>query len=396
MLNNIITIVREQVEQTKHVQENIDPVSLLIKNLSSGTNWYVKLRNDESPLNPTNETKEKSIRINLDNLEKDNTDKNFNNNQPKLLNILTNKRSPGFPTQNQKIISNKLKLIPVYTVVNNCNEVIVSSPRENKQNDALNSLRKLYNDLFFWSHDEGPISVILFFMNEQDAGSYLHEICRQDPRQAEKLGLSVKSIGLDTFYKFNRTSPPKMQTRLIGDLKEMDYVINSVNKLNPRNINPKQRYSKNWFQGIPVYSIKLSVSSNQKVLVDYNIKLEEEKKYIFFRKEDAIIAWNSFTTRNKGMRINNPPNLELYNLENLLLDLEKTGAENMSNTILVPPYESSRESTLHKIPNVDIEYSKQTRIIYNMKLKLEEIKRFYKGLLWLVTSDTLPSEENSW
>ena len=35
-------------------------------------------------------------------------------------------------------------------------------------------------------------------------------------------------------------------------------------------------------------------------------------------------------------------------------------------------------------------------IIFKTKLKLKECQRFYKGLIWLFTSDTLPSEENSW
>ena len=28
--------------------------------------------------------------------------------------------------------------------------------------------------------------------------------------------------------------------------------------------------------------------------------------------------------------------------------------------------------------------------------KVKSAQRFYKGVIWLVTSDTLPSEENSW
>ena len=28
--------------------------------------------------------------------------------------------------------------------------------------------------------------------------------------------------------------------------------------------------------------------------------------------------------------------------------------------------------------------------------KIKSLQRFYKGMIWLVTSDTLPSEENSW
>lgn len=392
MLNNIITTTLKQVEQITINQDRMDPVSLLLKNLSSNNNWIIKFQNEESRPPQLNGNKEKYIHLNLNTLEEDTS----TSKSPARLNIFSNKRSASFPTQTQKVILNKLKTIPIYTVVNNYNEVIVSSPREDNQKNTLNYFRSLYNDLFFWSHDKGPVSVILFFMNEQDAGSYLHEICKRDPREAEKLGLSVRITGLDTFYKFNRTSPPRIQSRLIGDLKEVEHIISKTNTLNITNCNPKQRYSKDWFQGIPIYNFKLTNSFNQGSLNEYTLNAENEKKYVFFREEDALKAWKLFLEGNKYLKLNPNPNLEVYNLENLLSDLEKTELENVTNMILVPPYEASRESTLSKISSLNIEHSSSTRIVYSMKLKFENVKRFYKGLLWLLTSDTLPSEENSW
>jgi hypothetical protein len=392
MLNNILTTVLKQVDHITIIQDKMDPVSLLLKNLSSNNNWRIKFQNEESKPSQITGNKEKSIQLNLNTLE-DNTKPTKSTIR---LNIFSNKRSPSFPTQTQKLILNKLRTIPIYTVVNNYNEVIVSSPREDNQQNTLNYFRSLYNDLFFWSHDKGPVSVILFFMNEQDAGSYLHEICKKDPKEAEKLGLSVKITGLDTFYKFNRTSPPKIQSRLIGDLKEVAHILSKGNTFTMNNFNSKQRYSKDWFQGIPIYNFKLINSSNQGVLREYSINEENEKKYIFFREEDAIKAWKLFLERNKYIKLNPNPNLEIYNLENLLSDLEKTDLNKLSNLVLVPPYEASRESTLNKISSLNIEHSSPTRIVYSMKLKFENIQRFYKGLLWLLTSDTLPSEENSW
>jgi hypothetical protein len=34
--------------------------------------------------------------------------------------------------------------------------------------------------------------------------------------------------------------------------------------------------------------------------------------------------------------------------------------------------------------------------VYKTKLYMKNLQRFYKGVIWLFTSDTLPSEENSW
>lgn len=394
MINTTLIQIRHQIEHLSYLQDTIDPISLLFKNISSNENWKVKLQNDENAIPRSLENETKSIQVKLDEkLEEDqkNTKKNVN-----FLNIFANKRSPNFPTKNQKILVEKLKSIPIYTVVNNFNEIIISSPREGNQTNTLNQIRNVYNELFFWSHDEGPVSILLFFMNEQDAGSYLHEICKKDPKEAEKLGLVIKKIGLDTFYKFNRTSPPKIQARLIGDLKEIDKIITKTKNPNTLDINPKQRHAKNWFQGIPIYKLKLTNSANSKLLLEYNINSEREKNYIFFREEDMLSAWKEYTTRNKSTKITNKPNFEIYNFENLLLDTEKGENFQANNIILVPPYAKFRESKLNKIPVFNIEYSNQTRLIYSLKLKFEDLKRFYKGFLWLITSDTLPSEENSW
>jgi hypothetical protein len=390
MFNHLLTSVREQIEHISYTQSEIDPVSTLLKNISSNANWQVELQNDESQLSKIPELKKHSIEFNFNKeLKKEN--KTFN-----IGALVSNKRSPNFPTQTQKIILQKLKNIPIYTVVNNFNEVVVSSPRSEEQKDTLTYLRDLYNELFFWSHDTGSISILLFFMNEQDAGSYLHEICKKDPKEAEKLGLTVKEISLDTFYKFNRTSPPKIQARLIGDLKEIKSVISRLHNSYDLTINPKQRYSEQWFQGIPIYKLKPSKDNKTNSLINYSINSNTEHKYIFFSRKDAELAWKTFLSREKEIYANNKPNIEVYNFENLMLDLEKNHFENVSKTILVPPYKKWRESTLDNIAKINIEYSNQTRFMYSMKLKFEDIRRIYKGLLWLVTSDTLPGEDNSW
>ncbi len=393
MINTTLIQIRHQIEHLAYLQDTVDPISLLFKNISSNENWKVKLQNDDNAIPRSLENETKSVQLKLDEKleEEQNTKKNFN-----FLNIFANKRSPNFPTKNQKILVEKLKSIPVYTVVNNFNEIIISSPREGNQTNTLNHIRTIYNELFFWSHDEGPVSILLFFMNEQDAGNYLHEVCKKDPKEAEKLGLVIKKTGLDTFYKFNRTSPPKIQARLIGDLKEIDKIIKKTKNPNTLDINPKQRHAKNWFQGIPIYKLKLTNSANSKLLLEYNINSETEKNYIFFREEDMLSAWKEYITRNKFTKITNKPNFEIYNFENLLLDTEKGESFQANDIILVPPYAKCRESKLNKIPVFNIEYSNQTRLIYSLKLKFEDIKRFYKGFLWLITSDTLPSEENSW
>ena len=93
--------------------------------------------------------------------------------------------------------------------------------------------------------------------------------------------------------------------------------------------------------------------------------------------------------------LNKNPTIEIYNLESLLLDIE-INPEKTMDTIFVPPYDSYLEWTSDKkdLPIVDSNILKDS--IFKLQLNLKNLHRFYKGIIWLFTSDTLPSEENSW
>jgi len=76
-------------------------------------------------------------------------------------------------------------------------------------------------------------------MNKEDAATYLHEICKREPKESQIHGLKIKTTGLDVFYKFNRTSPPRTQTRLVCDLQEIDLLLREYIKQSSNSINSK-------------------------------------------------------------------------------------------------------------------------------------------------------------
>ena len=89
------------------------------------------------------------------------------------------------------------------------------------------------------------------------------------------------------------------------------------------------------------------------------------------------------------------PKVEIYNLESLLFDIENIRDKSLE-LVFVPPYDTYinlREEMSEQLSsgnNLIQEY------IFKFKLNLNNLQRFYKGVVWLFTSDTLPSEENSW
>jgi hypothetical protein len=162
-------------------------------------------------------------------------------------------------------------------------------------------------------------------------------------------------------------------------------------------MHPKQKYSKDWFQGNPVYTIKFQKNPAGKTLSEYFFQNSSEKKIIFFSKEDALKAWGIFLSKRPDLHVDNNPSLEIYNLESLLLDVENN-SELSGNVIFVPPYSSYTKLESEK-KQVQLTFHNRNSIndsVFRLKLSLKEMQRFYKGVLWLFTSDTLPSEENSW
>ena len=352
-----------------------DPLSKLIKWLNTDRGVGIKIKGEEDILIEDYLYTEDNKVIQL------NIDEQKNDNQKQLSIFTTNRRNPSFPTEQQKTILTELKRVPVYTVVNGNNEIILASPREETNKNSLQWFYNQYYNWFIWKNDEGPITVGLFFSNKEDAESYLHEVCLKDLRGAQNSGLSIQSTGLDTFYYLNRTSNPRVQLRMISNLEELDLLLRINIKKKLSLINPKQKYGKNWFKGTPIYILRTD-----------QIISKENKKLVFFSRKDVDKVLEIYS--NKGLDTKEHT-VEIYNLENYLLDLEKVSPEVIKKTKFFPPYSSYKKISENIIEdNLNQQKNKTIKRILSEKIK--SAQRFYKGVIWLVTSDTLPSEENSW
>jgi hypothetical protein len=389
-MNTILNLFKPEAIEVS-LKDTQDPVPAFIDKLSSGEELKIKIQTTNDNILIQNKKKIDSLSIPYSGIKE-----NFQFPKiEKCFSIFSNKRSPNFPTKEQKSLLSKLKQVPVYAVVNKQNELVTASTREYKNSHSLQWVQSKYNELFFWEYDEGSVSINLFFMNKEDAASYLHEICKREPKEAENLGLKVKTVGLDVFYKLNRTSAPKTQSRLVGDLKEIDLLLTKYSSDSMCTMHPKQKYSKDWFQGNPIYVLKFHKNLRDKTMTPYYSQDSYEKKLIFFSKEDAIKAWKVFLVKKSQFSLNTKPNIEIYNLENFLLDLENT-PDNSLELSFIPPYESYLELKSQTHEKVFVKSGFTDEYIYKAKLYMKNLQRFYKGVIWLFTSDTLPSEENSW
>lgn len=386
-------------------QEIKDPIGTFLDLLYSGKGLKVSIPSQEENhlenLNGIN--KPGFVQVNLDKSTQ------ISNTKPTKFAHLGYKRSPSYPNREDKIILEKLNKIPVYSVVNGLGEIVIASPRSLKPLSFFDWIYEKYFNNFIWTKDEGPVNVGLFFMHKEDAEMYLHEICLQDPKGVEEYGIDIKVSGLDNYYHLNKISPPKTQVKLIGDLKEIDSVIKKYTKDKNYKKNPKQLYTKNGFKGTPIY-IMNTIDTNkynpeskikQKITGNYGSSGTLITKMIFFNKKDADYMWQKYATELKTAEKNPPlsqaPNLEIYNLENYLIELQKEEDQYIKQIRFIPSSESYSYIRELQKKNITVKNeSIHTNIEENIKTKIKSIQRFYKGIIWLFTSDTLPTEENSW
>jgi hypothetical protein len=373
-LSNTNNGKRNYVFSSLHNIQIQDPLSKLINWLNTERGAGIKIKSEEDLLieDFLYKNKNKIIQLNLDDK------KNIAKEKINIFN--SNRRNPDFPTAQQKAILAELRKVPVYTVVNGNNEIILASPRQEISQSSIQWLYNQYYNWFIWKEDEGPVTVGLFFSNKEDAESYLHEICLRDPRGAQNLGVSVKSTGLDTFYYLNRTSSPRVQVRMISNLKELDLLITTNIKKKLSFVNPKQKYGQNWFKGTPIYILR----------TDYI----NTKKLIFFSTRDVEKALEGLKNSDTKLNIKEIT-IEIYNLENYLLDLEKSSSDLIQKVNFFPPYPLFEKNDVH-VEDFKIEPLENKKIKRIINEKVKSVQRFCKGVIWLVTSDTLPSEENSW
>ena len=125
-----------------------------------------------------------------------------------------------------------------------------------------------------------------------------------------------------------------------------------------------------------------------------NEKYKTNKQLVFFSRKDIEQVLEMINDNNNKFNIKEP-NIEIYNLENYLLDLEKASSEVIKKTRFFPTYTSYKKMNDEaQLNNKKLDESKKMKKILIEKVK--STQRFFKGVIWLITSDTLPTEENSW
>jgi hypothetical protein len=243
----------------------------------------------------------------------------------------------------KKYIIPKIKEIPVYTITNSQNRMVGCFSQELTVTE-LNTYTTYphyyrYAKIDLYKEEESlllPMS--LFFMHKEDALNYLSTVWDLHPNEAFKKNLKVDKIGLDVFYKLQRICKDTLEVRLIADLKEVELILSKYRKdLSDCKIrmHPNQRWSQNWFQGIPIYIIRKYEDIGEEKSLPILAELIPGKRALFFSKEKAMKAWGDYINTISKTQKPPKPYLEVYNLERLLVELEENALPKL-DLIFIP------------------------------------------------------------
>ena len=314
--------------------------------------------------------------------------------------FLKNRRSPGFPTANQKLLMEKLDKFPVFTVENNLRQLILAYPPETFIKNYGDKLYDWYYRIFEWEKDTRATTLGFFFFNPEDAKLYEYNIRKFGALSAQDLGVKIRTSRLSIAYKLNRTSPPETRFMLLPDLKEVGDLITTYRHQYGRKMqfHHKQKISKDGFANQPIYiiqNIQIRTGLFSKKTIKYQADLANHY-YLFLSLEGAEAAWNIFCKSNPDLRLPKKPNLLVYNFHGFIKDYEQNPDLSYKDFVLAPnreTYELIQKLKINEANKGGLQYFYENKIAPHLFFIKLWINRFRLVLLHAPRINEFPRRE---
>nr|YP_010196737.1 hypothetical protein LKZ11_pgp142 [Gracilaria cliftonii]UAD84541.1 hypothetical protein [Gracilaria cliftonii] len=323
--------------------------------------------------------------------------KGFNFSLPKkLIFLLFNRNSLSLNTD-QFIFVNQLQNqpLPLFTVINNLNQMILAdSSEENIGNlSSIDKISKWYYDKLVVDDKILPIYYGLFFIHPKDAIEYANYIKTKYINLSKGKQLSLFSSHLSTYYKVTRMISQNLQFRLVPDLEEISRLLYQYRYYRNLKFHKCQKYSKNFFQGQPIYTIEPFFAYNRKTkklsLLHYSYHRKSninnkiiKYKAVFINYATLLKAWHEFKQKQIDYKIPNKPKVIVYNLEDYIRKhaYNHEIEEQEKNILFIPSQESYQFIKHYKFVN---NQNKIKRVFSN---KLLGFKILTQRIFWSLTS----------
>ena len=257
---------------------------------------------------------------------------------------------PYHKTSEQKIVENptltiweniqrtkkreQLRNIPVYTIVNEFNEIPkVQTYNVNKtvarfynyNNVSTNKRNQIIKNLF---NDQELKKFSLVFLNKDDAELYKQTIGVQKSNAVKKYGISVYTTNMERLGKIIRHKNKQDQYFIVPDLLELEKLLTKYQY--KTTFHHRQYHEHDKFQGIPIYMFKNSINIDNENLTP-----------VFFKLEDAMLTWTNYRTKQEKRNLSKHPELIVYNFESFINEKYLQKPEKYQ---IFPSHESYKQS----------------------------------------------------
>nr|YP_063677.1 conserved hypothetical plastid protein [Gracilaria tenuistipitata var. liui]AAT79752.1 conserved hypothetical plastid protein [Gracilaria tenuistipitata var. liui] len=283
--------------------------------------------------------------------------------------------------------------LPLFTVTNNSNQIVLADSTENIANNSnfLDKIHKWYYNKFLFNDKKQAIYYGLFFMHPMDALEYIKHIKSHYEFSKEKHEFHLFSSYLSSYYKLTRTNLRNIQFRIIPDLQEISRLLYQYRYYPNLRFHRNQIYSKNSFRGQPLYIIEPFLAyrkiDNQKKLLVYSYNYRSNSDHniiqseaVFTNYTTLIKAWHKFKQKHTDYEISSKPKVTVYNLEDFIKDNEYKSKIEEKNILFIPSQASYQFIKNYQFVN------KQNKIKQIFSNKFLSFKILSQRIFWSLTS----------
>nr|YP_009399476.1 hypothetical protein [Dictyomenia sonderi]ARW69082.1 hypothetical protein [Dictyomenia sonderi] len=277
--------------------------------------------------------------------------------------------------------------LPLFIVINNDQEIIVS-----ESTDQLLKSRVIFNIFSYFiktNKYNKNLYTGLLFVNPQDAMEYRDHIKANFLNSTFSSNLQVVPANIKLYYKLMALQNSNIEFRLIPDLTEVSNLVCRYKKYRNVSFHTNQKYSRNSFQGQPIYLIKsLNVKNKfskniKKLDYLYVIKKDDihfQYKVAFLNYKTLIGAWKKFKTENFDYNLPDIPEVSVSNFESFIK--EKNYKKNYSNIIFLPSLQTY--GFIEKHSNINLKHQQELK--YWLLNKSVYLKTLVCRVFWSLTS----------
>lgn len=266
--------------------------------------------------------------------------------------------------------SSSINHFPLFTVSNHLGQMIISEPPNElkKRRDLLDYVLQQERGKQFYQG--------WFFTSFEDAQEYMDSITRY--YGLEKDHLKLFACNFSAFYSIVDRFRHQVCFRILPDLAEISSLIKNYRHLGNISFHKNQKYSSTYFQGQPLYMLKVKDQNIQSY--NYNGKESKQHSFVFSSYKTACSVLSKIHSETLSSKKNKIPDLLVYNLESFIQDSTSLKKDSEDLLLLVPSQSSYWFTKKHLL-------RKRTELAYDALANYASCIRLWsKRIVWSLTS----------